>query len=177
MWSWIWFWKSYSDLSFRTSRRIQLIQPLLKRWNPPIIFAAKSPQDSPLLGRPSEIKVDVELELHSCTSSHDEVNFLLSILFCILTPDLGSHGFAGGQGERDGPGGFRRGRDHGKKTLFCQIRKIRNMQCILFVQHNQSNLTITSHLSGMMLVANSSAQRPEQAEFRRSRHKGAKSKI
>ena len=35
------------------------------------------------MGRPSELKVDVELELHSCTSSH-EVNFLLSILFRIL---------------------------------------------------------------------------------------------
>ena len=43
----------------------------------------KSPQDSPLFGRPSELKVDVELELHSCTSSH-EVNFLLSILFHTL---------------------------------------------------------------------------------------------
>ena len=43
----------------------------------------KSPQDSPLLERPSELKVDVELELHSCTSSH-EVNFLLSILIRIL---------------------------------------------------------------------------------------------
>ena len=87
-----------------------------------IIFAAKSPQDSPLLGRPSELKVEVELELHSCTSSHDEVNFLLSILFCILTPDLVSHVFAGGpggrcgQGEGEGPGGFRRGRDQGMKT-------------------------------------------------------------
>ena len=88
----------------------------MTRLNPKIICVEKSPQDSPLFGRPSELKVDVELELHSCTSSHDEVNFLLSILFCILTPDLGSHVFAGGQGEREGPGGFRRGRDQGMKT-------------------------------------------------------------
>ena len=67
--------------------RIQLIQPLLKRWNPKIIFVAKSPQDSLPLGRSSELKVDVELELHSCTSSH-EVNFLLSILFRILISAL-----------------------------------------------------------------------------------------
>ena len=84
--------------------------------NSKIIFVEKSPQDSPLLERSLEHKVDVELELHSCTSSQDEVNFLLSILFCILTPDLGSHVFAGGQGEREGPGGFRRGRNQGIKT-------------------------------------------------------------
>jgi len=35
--------------------------------------SAAAEEDSPLLGRPSEIKVDVELELHSCTSSQDEV--------------------------------------------------------------------------------------------------------
>ena len=59
----------------------------MTRLNPKIVFVAKSSQDSPLFGRPSELKVDVELELHSCTSSH-EVNFLLSILFRILISAL-----------------------------------------------------------------------------------------
>ena len=36
------------------------------------------------MGRPSELKVEVELELHSSTSSHDEVNFVLFFHILIL---------------------------------------------------------------------------------------------
>ena len=54
-------------------------------------LVTKSSQDFPLLGRPSEHKV--ELELHSCASS-DQVNCFLQFHF--RSPDMDSHAFTGG---------------------------------------------------------------------------------
>ena len=51
-----------------------------------ITFVAKSSQDSPLLGRPSEHKV--ELELHSCASSH-QVVFPLFMILCLKVARVG----------------------------------------------------------------------------------------
>ena len=54
-------------------------------------FVTKSSQDSPLLGRLSEHRVEVELELHSCASSH-QVIFplnLISALMCLQVDQVG----------------------------------------------------------------------------------------
>ena len=54
-------------------------------------FVTKSSQDSPLLGRLSEHRVEVELELHSCASSH-QVIFplnLISALMCLQVDRVG----------------------------------------------------------------------------------------